>query len=89
MLRKSGAVLTAFLLAMGSSTAFAADVSTATAPSPLAPGNAAGVRAAQDWYTDNSDVIFIGLGVVAVAAVVIIANDHHHHHGASGSTGTK
>jgi hypothetical protein len=89
MVRASAAALTAALVLLGSSAAFAgATVSDASAPaqqSVLAPGHAAGVQKAEGWWTDNG-VYVVGGAAVVVGVVLLTDNNGHHHHTSSTAT---
>ncbi len=83
MLTKSAIAVVATALTF-SCPAWAADTSTpvsaqapASAPGPLAPGKAAGVRGAQETATDNTLLIVGGLAVVGVGVGLLVSNNGH------------
>lgn len=74
-------------LALAPISAMAAD-SAATQSGPLAPGSAAGVKAASDWSWDHNQTAYLIGGAAVVAAVIVIASDNNNHHHNTPSTGT-
>jgi hypothetical protein len=81
MIRTSAAALTAALVLLGSSAAFAAPASQGV----LAPGKAAGVQKAEGWWTDNG-VYVVGGAAVVVGVILLTDNNGHHHHSSSTSS---
>ncbi|HEY5338091.1 MAG TPA: hypothetical protein VIJ85_07815 [Rhizomicrobium sp.] len=62
-MRKMGPVLAAMMLASGSAFAQSQPVNP-PAPAPLAPGTAAGLHTAQNFYPSDTLIIVVGVGLV-------------------------
>jgi uncharacterized protein YjeT (DUF2065 family) len=90
MSRRLGAVIVALGL-MTAPAAFADDAVPPAPPpaAPLAPGQAAGLHAAQSESPNNTIIIVAGVGLVAVG-VFLVVGTHYHVPGQNQSTsGTK
>ena len=83
MRRKPAILLSAFAIAFTATSAFAADPQPPRANTPLAPGHAAGVQAAQMKTPSTPVLIAGGALVVGGLALVLSNNDHSHAPGAT------
>lgn len=87
MRRKPAIFLSAFAIAFSATSAFAADVQSGQAVSPLAPGHAAGIRNAE-INSPSTPVLVAGGAVLAGGLALVLSNNGHDHTPGSGTTTT-
>ncbi|HSM95634.1 MAG TPA: hypothetical protein VLT91_06305 [Rhizomicrobium sp.] len=88
MLRKPAIVLTACILGLTATSAFAADQTPGPGTSALAPGDAAGVKKAEA-FAGNTGVLIAGGALVVGGIVLVASGGNGHSHPTTTSTGSK